>query len=119
MQIVKTILWVLLFAGLLLFTYLNWYAVDVQLWENLVLETKLPAVVITSFLLGFVPMWLVARGQKWRYEKRIRTLETATANRYTSGSSTVATTATPAATAPVSPHAPGDTPLRPVDGPTR
>ena len=115
MQIVRTILWVLLFAGLLLFTYLNWYPVDVQIWENLILETKLPAVVITSFLLGFLPMWLVHRGQKWRYEKRIKALETATASRYGAGHSAT-TTATVDRTAPVSPAEPHDTTLRPTDG---
>ncbi|MXP14375.1 DUF1049 domain-containing protein [Altererythrobacter confluentis] len=78
MQIVRTILWVLLFAGLMAFSFFNWKQVEVQIWTNLVLETKVPALVIVSFLLGMVPTWLMHRGVKWRLERRIKALESAT-----------------------------------------
>ncbi len=77
MQIVRTILWVLLFAGLMFFSFFNWNEVEVQIWTNMVLETKVPALVIVSFLLGMVPTWLLHRGTKWRLTKRIKTLEAA------------------------------------------
>lgn len=77
MQVVRTILWVLLFAGLMLFSFFNWKPVEVTIWDNLVLETKVPALVIISFLLGMVPTWLVHRGSKWRMNRRIKTLENA------------------------------------------
>lgn len=79
MQIVRTIVWVLLLFALLAFSFFNWKPVDVQIWSNLVLETKLPALVVIAFLLGLVPMWLVHRGSKWRMQRRIAALETATA----------------------------------------
>jgi putative membrane protein len=78
MQIVRTILWVLLFAGLIFFSFFNWKEVEVQIWTNLVLETKVPALVIVSFLLGMIPTWLLHRGTKWRLTRRINTLEAAT-----------------------------------------
>ena len=77
MQIVRTILWVLLFAGLMFFSFFNWKEVEVQIWTNLVLETKVPALVIVSFLLGMIPTWLLHRGTRWRLMRRIKTLETA------------------------------------------
>ncbi len=77
MQIVRTILWVLLFVALLAFSFFNWEAVEVTLWENLVLETKVPALVIVSFALGLVPMWIYHRGVKWSLNRRIRSLENA------------------------------------------
>ena len=77
MQIVRTILWVLLFVGLMFFSFFNWKEVEVQIWTNMVLETKVPALVIVSFLLGMIPTWLLHRGTKWRLTKRIRTLEAA------------------------------------------
>ncbi|MBU1253372.1 MAG: hypothetical protein KKE69_03125, partial [Alphaproteobacteria bacterium] len=46
-------------------------------WTNTVLETKIPALAITAFLLGLVPMWLIHRGTKWRLERRTATLESA------------------------------------------
>ena len=77
MQIVRTILWVLLLVALLVFSIFNWTPVEVRIWENLILETRIPALVIVSFLLGLIPTWLMHRGVKWRLERRIKTLETA------------------------------------------
>lgn len=77
MQFLRTIFWVILLVGLLAFSFFNWRPVEVQIWQNLVLETKIPALVMISFLLGLVPMWLVHRGLKWRLSRRIATLENA------------------------------------------
>ena len=77
MQFVRTIVWVLLLVALLAFSYFNWSPVEVTIWDNLVLETKVPALVIVSFLLGLVPMWLLHRGAKWQLHRRIRSLENA------------------------------------------
>ncbi len=77
MQIVRTVLWVVILVLLLAFSYFNWRPVEVQIWDNLVLETKVPALVVISFLIGLVPMWLIHRGSKWRLQRRIAALETA------------------------------------------
>ena len=98
MQIVRTVVWVVLLFSLLAFSFFNWKPVEVQIWSNLVLETKLPALVIISFLLGLVPMWLIHRTSKWRATRRINALETATTKMTPS---TPAPTAAPAA--PTSP----------------
>ncbi|WP_271438543.1 DUF1049 domain-containing protein [Pontixanthobacter luteolus] len=97
MQVVRTILWVLLFVGLLAFSFFNWKPVEVTIWENLVLETKVPALVIISFLLGMIPTWLLHRGTKWRMNRRIKTLENAARSAAVSPSSPPATTTTEAA----------------------
>lgn len=80
MQFVRMLFWVLILAALLIFTAFNWRPVEVQIWTNLVLETKIPALVIVAFLLGLVPTWLLHRGTKWRLERRIGHLETAARN---------------------------------------
>ena len=77
MQIVRTVVWVLILFGLLTFSFFNWDPVEVSLWSSLVLETKVPVLVISAFLLGLVPMWLYHRGMKWRLERRVSALETA------------------------------------------
>ena len=89
MHIVRTIVWVLVLFALLAFSFFNWETVEVQIWDNLVLETKIPALVIVSFLLGLIPMWLVHRGSVWRHRRRISALETAAR---TSAATTAATT---------------------------
>ncbi len=77
MQIVRTIVWVLLLVALLIFSAFNWEPVEVKIWEGLVLETKIPALVIVSFLIGLVPMWLMHRAQRFYMTRRISSLETA------------------------------------------
>jgi len=75
MQIVRTVIWVLVLVALGLFTLNNWQPVEVKIWEGLILETKLPALVITSFLMGFLPMWLLHKGVRWRLNRRIGLME--------------------------------------------
>ena len=79
MQIVRTIVWVLLLVALLVFSINNWNPVEVKIWEGLVLETKVPALVVIAFLLGLVPMWLMHRVTQWNYKRRLGSLETAAA----------------------------------------
>ncbi|MCA1661394.1 MAG: lipopolysaccharide assembly protein LapA domain-containing protein [Novosphingobium sp.] len=75
MAIVRTIIWVLVTIVLVLFTINNWQPVEVRIWNSLILETKLPALVVLAFLLGLVPMWLVHRAARWRQTRRIAQLE--------------------------------------------
>ncbi|MEM1052741.1 MAG: DUF1049 domain-containing protein [Pseudomonadota bacterium] len=75
MQIVRTILWVMLACAIMLFSFLNWNSVEVTLWDGLLVETKVPALVILAFLLGIFPMWLYHRSIKWGLDRRIRSLE--------------------------------------------
>ncbi len=80
MQIIRTIVWVIVAIVMLVFSFNNWETVEVKIWENLVLETKIPALVIVSFLLGLLPVWLFHTGTRWRLNRRIQSLETAVRN---------------------------------------
>lgn len=105
MQIIRTVVWVLVLFALLAFSFFNWKPVEVQLWSNLVLETKLPALVVISFLLGLLPMWLIHRANKWRMTRRVNALEAATTR-----------LATPKEAEPVTPSpAPTSEPANPVE----
>ena len=77
MKIVRTIVWVLLLVALLIFSVNNWNPVEVKIWDGLVLETKIPALVVIAFLFGLVPMWLLHRATRWNYDRRIGSLENA------------------------------------------
>ncbi|ANY19912.1 hypothetical protein A6F68_01396 [Tsuneonella dongtanensis] len=118
MQIIRTIAWALLLVVLLGFSFFNWKPVEVQIWENLVLETKVPALVIVSFLLGLVPMWLIHRGTKWRLQRRISGLESAARSAAVAPPATTApATAAPVDTAPVVASVPTPPRPDPDDGP--
>jgi uncharacterized integral membrane protein len=90
MQIIRTVVWVVLLVALLIFSINNWSPVEVKIWEGLVLETKLPALVVASFLLGLLPMWLLHKAGRWRLNRRINVLE-----------NTVRATSTPAPAPPL------------------
>lgn len=76
MRMLRTVFWVLVVAVLAAFTAANWQPVEVRIWEGLLLETRLPALVILAFLIGLVPMWLLYRTTRWRLTRRIANLET-------------------------------------------
>jgi hypothetical protein len=81
MQIIRTILWVLLLVGLGIFSWANWDPrITVYIWQGIVVDTRLPAIVIVSFLIGFLPVWLVLGAGKWQLRRRIATLEAAIRN---------------------------------------
>ena len=75
MQVIRTVVWVVLLIALLLFSLNNWNPVEIKIWEGLILETKLPALVLASFLLGLLPMWLLSKAGKWRLTRRINAPE--------------------------------------------
>ncbi|WP_156521780.1 LapA family protein [Croceicoccus pelagius] len=71
----KTIVWAVIVAGLAVFAYANWFRIDVMIWSDVVLNTPLPMIILSSFLLGFAPMWLFHRAARWRLKRRIGALE--------------------------------------------
>ncbi|MDF8333433.1 lipopolysaccharide assembly protein LapA domain-containing protein [Novosphingobium cyanobacteriorum] len=75
MRALRTIFWVLVAGVLAAFTVANWNPVEVRIWDGLVLDTKLPALVVGAFLLGLLPMWALYRTTRWRLQRRITNLE--------------------------------------------
>lgn len=92
MRVIRTIVWVLLAVALLLFSINNWQDVEVKIWEGLILQTKLPALVAGSFLVGLLPMWLLHKGARWRLNRRIANLENTVKATTATLPSTIATT---------------------------
>ncbi|WP_088307004.1 lipopolysaccharide assembly protein LapA domain-containing protein [Novosphingobium sp. B 225] len=103
MQVIRTVVWVVLVIALALFSINNWQDVEVKIWEGLILQTKLPALVILSFLAGLLPMWLLAKAGKWRLTRRISSLENTVKATAVSQPSAVATTTQLETAAPENP----------------
>ena len=120
MQIVRTVIWVLLLVGLLLFSIANWDpTVTVRIWDDIVVDTKIPAIVIVSFMIGFLPMWLYYRGSKWSMQRKVANLESAAR---TAAATPVASTndemvATAPDPAPAAPSTPAPAPASTVEEP--
>jgi lipopolysaccharide assembly protein A len=75
MNFLKTLFWVILLVGLVVFAVNNWEPVTIALWGGLRLDTKLPVLVIGSFFIGFLPLYIWHRGTHWRMKRRVMSLE--------------------------------------------
>lgn len=75
MRFLKTLIWVTVIIGLIVFAINNWVPVSVSLWGGLRLDTKLPALAISAFLVGFLPLYFLHHTMLWRMKRRILTLE--------------------------------------------
>ena len=77
MSFLKTLFWVIFLVGFTVFAVNNWQPVSVKLWGGLWLDSKLPALIGLSFLLGFLPLYIWHRTISYRAKRRIATLESA------------------------------------------
>lgn len=80
MQFVRTAIWIVVTAVLVTFMAMNWVKAPVNIWPlangNFIhFQWPVGLIALVFFLLGFVPMWLILRGTKWRLRRRIEALE--------------------------------------------
>ena len=80
MRVLRTIIWVLAAVGFLIFAIYNWQPVELTLWQNLVLETKVPVLALMAFAVGFVPLFAYHLSVKWALNRRVRALENSLKN---------------------------------------
>jgi uncharacterized integral membrane protein len=71
MQFLRTLFWVVIAAFVAIIASENWRDVTLDLWGNLQADIKIPVLLILTFLLGFLPTWLVMRGKIWRLKRRL------------------------------------------------
>lgn len=90
MQFLRTAFWVVIAVALAFFCMANYVPVTVRLWGDLVMETKLPVLLVGAYLLGALPFWIMARATRWRMKRKLDNTERAL----------VAATAAPASPAP-------------------
>lgn len=84
MQLLRTLLLLLITIALVAFVGINgifpWQTVPVNLWplqDGSYLHVKWPVgfIVLVSMAAGFLPMWLLHKGARWRLNRRIGFLE--------------------------------------------
>lgn len=108
MQVIRTVVWVLVTVVLVAFIAINWTPVAVNIWpldNGTYLHFQWPVgfIVLISFLLGMLPMWLLAKAGKWRLTRRISSLENTVKATAVSQPSAVATTTQLETAAPENP----------------
>ena len=65
MRFLKTLVWIVIAVLISLFAARNWRDVTIDLWGNLQADIKIPVLLVISFLVGFVPTWLMFRTKLW------------------------------------------------------
>jgi uncharacterized integral membrane protein len=75
MNALKTVFWVFIAVALALFTMRNWAPVTVWLWGDVQLRTKLPALILLAFLLGWLPTMVMYWTNRWNHRRRLATVE--------------------------------------------
>ena len=75
MQVLKILFWVALTIILVLFASVKCNPVTIRLWGGLEADVKLPVLVLASFLLGFVPTFILYRARLWTMWRRVEAYE--------------------------------------------
>ncbi len=79
MQIVRTLVWIVITAILVAFIAMNWHRAPVNFWPldigHLYFEWPVGIIALVFFLLGWVPMWLLHRAGRWRWQRRMSALQ--------------------------------------------
>ena len=75
MQFLKTLFWVLIAVVVVLFASRNWSDVTLSLWGDIQADIKLPVLLGITFLIGFLPTWLILRARVWSHRRRIDAME--------------------------------------------
>lgn len=80
MQLIRTLLLLVITITLVAFIAINWQSVPLNLWPlqdgNYVhFEWPVGFIVLVSIAVGFIPMWLLHKGARWRLNRRIANLE--------------------------------------------
>jgi len=75
MQFLKTLFWVVIAVFLAILGSRNWHDVTLNLWGDIQVDIKVPVLILSAFLLGWLPMFLVHRTRLWRARQRIESFE--------------------------------------------
>ena len=71
MRFLKTLFWMVLAAGLVLFARENWVPVTLKLWSGLEADVKLPFLLLLMFLVGFIPTYALHRSRVWTLRRQL------------------------------------------------
>jgi lipopolysaccharide assembly protein A len=79
MQFLRTIFWVAIAVIAVIFAFNNWTPVTITLWGGMLLDTRLPILLLAAFLLGLVPYFILHRATRWSLRRKLDSAERALA----------------------------------------
>jgi lipopolysaccharide assembly protein A len=75
MSFLRTLFWIVVAVIVALFCFNNWTRVSINLWNGLILDTKLPVLLFLAFLLGLMPTLILWQATRWRLRRRLQSSE--------------------------------------------
>jgi lipopolysaccharide assembly protein A len=75
MRFLIILFWIMVLIAVTIFSWNNWKPVEVDLWGGLVMDTKLPVLLIAAFLIGLVPYYLIHRATRWNLGRKLDSAE--------------------------------------------
>jgi len=72
MHFLKAVFWVLILVGFVFLAGLNWKSVDITVIpQQSVVSINLPLLLLVTFLLGFLPYFIIHRMTRWSLRKKL------------------------------------------------
>ena len=71
MNFLRTLFWVVVAVSLAIFATRNWSNVTLNLWGNIQADIKVPFLLFLTFLIGFLPTYIVMRGRIWALRRKL------------------------------------------------
>ncbi|MEQ1548279.1 MAG: LapA family protein [Chakrabartia sp.] len=59
----------------IIFSINNWTPVTIKLWDGLLIDTRLPLLLIGAFLIGIVPYFILHRATRWSLRRKLTNVE--------------------------------------------
>lgn len=75
MNFLRTLFWVVVAVSLAIFATRNWSNVTLNLWGNIQADIKLPFLLFLTFLIEFLPTYIVLRGRIWGLRRKLALAE--------------------------------------------
>jgi uncharacterized integral membrane protein len=75
MQFLKTLFVVVVAVFLAILATSNWHDVTLNLWGDIQADIKVPFLIGLTFLLGWLPTYLIYRARLWRQRQRLDNFE--------------------------------------------
>jgi putative membrane protein len=75
MNFLRTLFWVVLAVSLAIFATRTWSNVTLNLWGSIQADIKLPFLLLVTFLIGFLPIYLYLRGKIWSLNRKLALAE--------------------------------------------
>ncbi len=75
MQFLRTLFWVVVAAFAVYLGTRNWNHVTLNLWGDIQADVRLPVLLALTFLIGFLPPYLILRARLWSLQRRVESYE--------------------------------------------